>query len=104
MDLSFSTPAELVKQLGERLRKERLAQQLTQAEVAARAGIGINTVSNLEAGRNVSFENVVRMAMLLGRQRELEELFKPALGSVEDILRYEHSARRHRVRKKAGDA
>lgn len=104
MDLSFSTPSELVKLLCERLRKERLAQQLTQAEVAARAGMGVNTVSNLEAGRNVAFENVVRVAMLLGRQRELEELFKPVLDSVEDILRYESSSNRHRVRRKSKDA
>ena len=52
------------------------------AEVAARAGIGVNTVSNLEAGRNVSFENLIRVAMVLGRLQELEELFKPHLNSV----------------------
>ena len=37
------------------------------AEVAARAGIGVNTVSNLEAGRNVSFENLVRINYQLSR-------------------------------------
>ena len=34
--------------------------KLTQADLATRAGISVNTVSNLEAGRNVSFENLVR--------------------------------------------
>lgn len=53
MDLTFSKPGEIVKLLCERLRKERLFRQMTQADVAARAGIGVNTVSNLEAGRNV---------------------------------------------------
>jgi transcriptional regulator with XRE-family HTH domain len=104
VDLSFSKPTELVKVLCERLRKERLTQQMTQGEVAARAGIGVNTVSNLEAGRSVAFENVVRVAVLLGRLHELEELFKPKLDSVEDILRYESSANRHRVRRKSNDA
>jgi transcriptional regulator with XRE-family HTH domain len=47
---------------------------MTQADVATRAGISVNTVSNLEAGRNVSFENLVRVAMVLGRLKELEEL------------------------------
>jgi len=37
MDLGINTPEELVKQLCERLRKERLARQMTQADVAARA-------------------------------------------------------------------
>lgn len=93
-----------MKLLCERLRKERLARQMTQADVAARAGIGVNTVSNLEAGRNVAFETVIRVAMVLGRLKELEELFKPDLNSLDDILRYENSASRHRVRRKSGDA
>lgn len=104
MDLIFSKPSEIVKLLCERLRKERLSRQMTQADVAARAGIGVNTVSNLEAGRSVAFENVVRVAMVLGRVKELQELFKPTLDSLDDIHRYEDSASRHRVRRKSGNA
>lgn len=104
MDLSFSKPSEIVKLLCERLRKERLSRQMTQAEVAARAGVGVNTVSNLEAGRNVGFENVVRVAMVLGRVKELQELFKPTLNSLDDIVRYENSAKRQRIKKKADHA
>ena len=40
LDLSFSKPDEIVKRLCERLRMERLAQEMTQADVASRAGIG----------------------------------------------------------------
>ena len=104
MDLNFSKPDEIVRLLCERLRKERLSRQMTQADVAARAGIGVNTVSNLEAGRNVGFESMVRVAMVLGRLQELQELFKPRLDSLDDILRYDNSASRHRVKKKAGNA
>ena len=100
MDLYFQKPDELVKLLCERLRKERLTQQMTQAELAARAGIGVNTLSNLEAGRNVSFESLVRAAMVLGRMSELESLFLPKLDSVDDILRYEKSASRQRIKRK----
>ncbi|WP_346778816.1 helix-turn-helix transcriptional regulator [Burkholderia sp. Ac-20344] len=99
MDLSFSKPGEVVKLLCERLRTERLALQMTQADVAARAGVGANTVSNLEAGRNVSLETVVRVAMVLGRSKELEGLFLPKLDSLEDILRYEKSAKRRRSKR-----
>ncbi|HGM6877234.1 MULTISPECIES: helix-turn-helix transcriptional regulator [Serratia] len=99
MDLSFSKPSEIVKLLCERLRTERLALQMTQVDVAARAGVGANTVSNLEAGRNVSFETVVRVAMVLGRSKEFEGLFLPKLDSLEDILRYEESAKRKRTKK-----
>ena len=100
MDLKFRKPKEVVGLLCERLRKERLYLEMTQADVAARAGIGVNTVSNLEAGRNVSFENLVRVAMVLGRLQELEELFKPNLNSVDDILRYESNTARQRIKRK----
>jgi transcriptional regulator with XRE-family HTH domain len=77
---------------------------MTQAEVAARAGVGVNTVSNLESGKNVGFENVVRVAMVLGRLSELEDLFKPRVDTLDDILRYENSLKRQRIRKKTDDA
>ena len=100
MDLIFKKPEEIVALLCERLRKERLYLEMTQADVAARAGIGVNTVSNLEAGRNVSFENLVRVTMVLGRLDELEALFKPNLNSVDDILRYESNTARQRIKRK----
>lgn len=100
LDLGFSRPSEIVKQLCERLRTERLTLQMTQTDVATRAGVGINTVSNLESGRNVSFETVVRVAMVLSRGKELEGLFLPKLDSLEDILRYEASAKRQRSKRR----
>lgn len=104
LDLAFVKPDELVKRLCARLRTERLTLQLTQADVAGRAGIGTNTVSNLEAGRNVGFENVVRIAMVLGRSKELEQLFMPKLNSLDDIRRYETSVNRQRIKRKITDA
>ena len=100
MDLNFKKPEEIVTLLCERLRKERLYLEMTQADLATRAGISVNTVSNLEAGRNVSFENLVRVAMVLGRLKELEELVKPHLNSVNDILRYESNTARQRIKRK----
>ena len=104
LDLSLSKPAEVVKLLCSRLRQERLSQQATQAEVAARAGVGVNTVSNLEAGRNVSFDSLIRVAIVLGFSNERDALFKPRGESLDDILRYEKSARRQRIKRKSDNA
>ena len=104
LDLGFSRPDEIVKRLCGRLRIERLVQQMTQADVANRAGIGSNTVSNLEAGRKVGFENMVRVAMVLGRAKELEGLFAPTLDSLEDVRRYEKTANRRRSGRTSDDA
>ena len=100
MNLSLIKPDEVVSLLCTRLRQERLSQQMTQAEVAARAGIGVGTLSNIEAGRSVAFDSVVRVAMVLGRLNELEQLFLPQLDSLDDILRYEQSTKRQRVKRK----
>ncbi|EGT0637665.1 helix-turn-helix transcriptional regulator [Citrobacter werkmanii] len=104
MDLTLNTATDIVKLLCDRLRKERLARQMTQAEVAARSGVGVNTVSNLETGKNVGFENLVKVAMVLGYGDALEGLFKPRIDSLDDILRYEKSAVRQRVKRKNSDA
>ncbi|WP_439448916.1 helix-turn-helix domain-containing protein [Stenotrophomonas sp. ATs4] len=104
LDLGFSKPGEVVKRLCGRLRTERMALGMTQSDLAGRAGIGTNTVSNLEAGRNVGFEAVVRVAMVLGRIKELEGLFQPKLDSIEDIRRYEEAANRLRTKRKPRNA
>ncbi|KAA0540472.1 helix-turn-helix transcriptional regulator [Citrobacter sp. wls615] len=104
MDLTLNTATDIVKLLCNRLRKERLARQMTQADVAARSGVGVNTVSNLETGKNVGFENLVKVAMVLGYGDALEGLFKPKIDSLDDILRYEKSAARQRVKRKNSDA
>lgn len=67
-----------------------------------RAGIGTNTVSKLETGRNVGFENLIRVAMVLGRRKELEALFLPKVECIADITCYELGAKRQRIRKKSG--
>jgi len=103
LELSFRKPDEIVALICERLRTERLALQLTQTDVAARAGVGANTVSNLESGRNVSLETVIRVAMVLGRSKELEALFLPKLDSLDDVHRYERSAKRQRVKRTTGN-
>lgn len=99
IDLNLTRPDELLRLLCSRLKNERLAQQLTQAELALRAGLSVNTISSVEGARNVSFESIIRMAMVLGRSGEIEGLFKPKLESLYDLERYEESRSRQRIRK-----
>nr|WP_313083124.1 helix-turn-helix transcriptional regulator [Atlantibacter sp.] len=104
MDLYLKKPSEIVKLLCERLRQQRITLQMTQSEVAARAGVGVNTVSNMESGKNIGFESLVRVAMVLGRVHELEQLFQPHLESLDDLHRYEESLNRQRIKKRSQDA
>jgi transcriptional regulator with XRE-family HTH domain len=52
--------------LGEDLCTWRKLRQLTAAEVANRAGVGVNTVLRLEKGEGATLENVLRVARAVG--------------------------------------
>ena len=90
MDLSFSTPQEIVHRVCERLRVERVAQSMTQGELAARAGVSKSTISNVESGQSVRFEYIVRVAMALGPplSRCLERNHRSLLISLESGTRW----------------
>ena len=69
-------------QLGQRLRALRLARNLGQAELAARAGCSLSAVRRLEAKGQGSLELVVRVAQAL-QAEGLGALFElPALTSI----------------------
>jgi transcriptional regulator with XRE-family HTH domain len=53
--------------MGERIQRERLNQNLTQEELAERAGIGVRTVRSLEAGQKPTVETLIRALRVLGR-------------------------------------
>lgn len=60
------TSSELEAALGERVRALRLRQNLTQAEVAARAGVARTSVVQLEAGAGSSLQTLIRVLKALG--------------------------------------
>lgn len=63
------TPAAVtrsLRQLGGDFTTWRKLRQLTAAQVADRAGIGVNTVLRLEKGEGASLENALRVARALG--------------------------------------
>ena len=57
---------DVLVRLGKRIRALRLEMKISQEELADRAGIHRNYISQIEGGkRNVSFYNVVRIARAL---------------------------------------
>ena len=51
----------------------------------------------------MAVETLVRVAMVLGRGRELEALFAPQIDSLVDLQRYETNRERQRVKRGSGD-
>jgi transcriptional regulator with XRE-family HTH domain len=58
--------ARALRDIGEDLATWRKLRRLTMAEVAERAGVGVNTVQRLEKGEGTTLENVLRVARALG--------------------------------------
>ena len=48
-DVAFATAPELIRELGQRLRTQRLAKSVTQQELAVRAGVSVGAIKKLEA-------------------------------------------------------
>jgi len=70
-------------QFGARLRAVRIAQGVTQADLARHANVSRSAMSNLESGDGSSLSTVVKVLIALGRQDWLlsldvpEEAFNP---------------------------
>lgn len=81
-----SGPSDLRERLGHRLRDHRLAQNLTQSALAARAAVPVSTLKRFEHTGHVSLDAFVRIVNSLGLSSELESLFPSAPPMTMDQL------------------
>ncbi len=93
LDIGFATYEEVCKELGARLKAQRLAQMLTQEELAVRAGLSTGTVKNIENKGQSSIESVVRLGLALGLADHFQELFKLQVKSIAQMDQAEQSKR-----------
>ncbi len=93
LDIGFATYEEVCKELGARLKAQRLAQMLTQEDLAVRAGLSMGTVKNIENKGQSSTESVVRLGLALGLADHFQELFKLQVKSIAQMDQAEQSKR-----------
>jgi transcriptional regulator with XRE-family HTH domain len=93
LDIGFATYEEVCRELGTRLKAQRLAQMLTQEELAVRAGLSMGTVKNIENKGQSSIESVVRLGLALGLADHFQELFKLQVKSIAQMDQAEQSKR-----------
>lgn len=68
------TSGEMEAELGGRLRRLRVHQNLEQVTVSARAGISVRALRNLETGNGSSLSSLVKVLRTLGREQWLETI------------------------------
>ncbi|HSI58799.1 MAG TPA: transcriptional regulator [Ideonella sp.] len=102
LDFSFATSSEIVRELGRRLRAQRLASLMTQQELASRAGVALGSVKTLESTGRTTLETFVRVAQALSLVSELADILalKPQT-SIAAMERAERATRQRAPRRLA---
>ena len=85
MHFGLASTDEIAQEIGRRLRAHRLAQNIQQNELAARAGISRRTLVNFEHSGRASFDVFLRVVMALGLIDSLSALFELKPKSIKDM-------------------
>lgn len=96
LDFKLSTTQEICQTLGQRLKQQRLLKRLKQQELAARAGVSLGTIKNLEAKGQSSLETLIRIVAALDLVSEMEKLFTLKLQSIAQMEKIEKLFRQKR--------
>lgn len=88
------TTEEWAATLGRQLRDLRLRQNVDQRQLAEQAGVALNVVKNLEAGKGATVKSLVKVLRTLGRAEWLETLAPAVSISPLQMLRAKHPRQR----------
>ena len=94
--MMYRTAEEWEHFLGEQIRASRLRQNITQEELAARAGISVPTVARLENGGGSSLATFIKALKVLREESWLERLAPQT--SIDPIQIHQLGAMRKRAR------
>ncbi|MYJ96993.1 MAG: helix-turn-helix transcriptional regulator [Proteobacteria bacterium] len=92
MDIGEKTPIAIAEELGERLKQARLNRDMTQLEVAERAGVSRKAVLNAEKGI-ARLEILVAIMAVLDLTRQLDLFLPPQDVSPIQLARLKGKAR-----------
>ena len=81
------TTSEILAELGSRVRKTRLRENLGQAALAETAGLGERTLRKLEQGGDVQLSTLIDLLRALNRLDALEEFLPDPGVSPMELLR-----------------
>jgi transcriptional regulator with XRE-family HTH domain len=101
---SRRTTSEWLQELGTALRSHRVRAELTQEDLARRAGISLGALKHLESGAGANLTSLVRVVRALGLEDWLATLAVPAEPTVSPIqmLRERRRGGRGRQRVRRG--
>ncbi len=103
VDYRIAPPEALASDMGQRLERLRVAQNITQATLADHAGVSRRTITRMENGEGVTLDTLIRVLRALGVVERLEVLIPDA--AVRPIERVRRQGRERKyAREKHADA
>ena len=88
-------PTDILQETASKHRQLRRQLKLSQAQLAERSGVSLGSIKRFEQTGKVSFEALLKLAHLLGRLSDFENLFSPKY-DLEEIERLFSDKTRHR--------
>jgi len=79
MDFTLVNDKAVLEEMGSRILRRRLDKNISQAQLALKAGVACTVVQNIEAGRPYTVVGLVQVMRALGSIKELDKIL-PDLG------------------------
>ena len=90
---------DIALEIAVRLRKRRLARQLTQEGLARRSGVALGTLKKFERSGQIAFTSFIQLAIALQDERALENLLgEQQFKTLDDILQSDKLPQRGRIK------
>ncbi|MBT3201574.1 MAG: helix-turn-helix domain-containing protein [Phycisphaerales bacterium] len=96
-----TTPEAVITELGLRLARRRIELSMTQAQLAAHAGIGKRTIERIESGADTQLSTLIRLLSVLDLSEYLDQLIPEAQVSPMEMLMHQNKPRKRATSKKA---
>lgn len=88
IDLTLETPSEINKKLAERIKRIRKRKGYTQKQLAAKSNVSYGSLKKFEQTGEISLLSLTKIAMELGMDHEIKELFMDVpYRSIEEVLK-----------------
>lgn len=83
----------VLTEIGNRISRYRIDQQVTQADLAEQAGVSKRTIERVEAGASVQFSTVIRILRVLDLLQGLDRLIPEPSPRPMDLLKHKGKVR-----------
>ena len=100
MDMTLATEPEIRAELGARLADLRIEKNLSQLDLAQKAGIGTATLQRFEQGQGATLSTLIQLMMALGRIDDLNALLLPPKLTIKALETQVSPSARRRVSRK----